>query len=139
MWFRVAVVMAAALALTAPAIARQQKSVAASSGWIQVPAAGASATAAFVVVDNPTMYDVYLVSAASDVAGKIEFRQTAGGAAPAVVNEVTAPAYDKIEMTADGVHLWLSALTRPLQAGEMVTITLTTDSGVTLQVPATVR
>ena len=116
-----------------------QKSVSVSEGRIALPAAGETATAAFVVVDNPTMYDVYLVSASTDVAKEVQFREAAPGAAAKQKQEVTAPAYEKVEMKADGLHLWLVDLKRPLKAGETIPILLTTDNGITLNVSAVVR
>ena len=44
-------------------------------GWIELPADGATTASVFVVVKNPTMYDVYLVSAVSEGCGE-------GGAPP---------------------------------------------------------
>ncbi len=76
----------------------------ASDGWVMLPAAGETTANAFAVVRNPTMYDVYLVSAASDVAGKVEFRKTGDGEAKAVPG-LTVPAYGKLTMGPDGVHL----------------------------------
>ena len=80
------------------------------------------------------MYDVYLVSAASDVAGKVEFRKTGDGEAKAVP-ELTVPAYGKLTMGPDGVHLLLVELKRPLQEDESVPLTLTTDGNVKLWHP----
>lgn len=132
---------AVSLGIGAMLLAAQQKSVSAAGGWVKLPAASETATAAFVVVENPTMYDVYLVSATTDAAGEVQFRdagKTTGGA-PAVVKEITAPAYDRVELTPAGLHLWLTQLKRPLKAGDTVAISLTTDGGVKLEVTAEVR
>ncbi len=110
----------------------------ASDGWVKLPAAGETTANAFAVVRNPTMYDVYLVSAASDVAGKVEFRKTGDGEAKAVP-ELTVPAYGKLTMGPDGVHLLLVELKRPLQEDESVPLTLTTDGNVKLRIQAVVR
>ena len=53
--------------------------VSAPEGWIELPAGGASTASAFLVVKNPTMYDVYLVSAAAGVAKSVEFRDADEG------------------------------------------------------------
>lgn len=119
--------------------AAQAAGVNAAEGWVKLPAAGDTATPAFVVVNNPTMYDIYLVSAESEIAGAVEFRDKSAGAAAQPVKEVTAPAYGRVEMTADGVHLWLKDLKRPLTAGEKIAIQLTTDAGLVLQTAAIVR
>lgn len=97
----------------------------------------ASAT---VVVENGTMYDVYLVGATSEVAGAIEFREKARGAAtPVTVKEVPVPAFGRLEMSAESVHLALLDLKRPIKLGETIPLTLATDNGVTLTVAAVVK
>jgi copper(I)-binding protein len=116
----------------------QQKSISAGSGWVKMPSGG-DATAAFVTIDNPTMYDAYLVSASSDVAASLTFRQRANGQAAKEVADLVIPAYSSLEMSPDGPHLWLSGLKRPLTERETVTLQLTTDGHLTLSVTAEVR
>ena len=84
------------------------------------------------------MYDIYLVSAVSDVAGKVEFRKSGDGEAKAVA-ELTVPAYGKLTLRPEGVHLLLVDLKRPLQEDESVPLTLTTDGNVKLRIQAVVR
>ena len=107
-------------------------------GWIELPADGATTASVFVVVKNPTMYDVYLVSAVSEVAEKVELRQTVEGTAKNL-REITVPAYGSLKMKAGGVHLQLVGLERPLKEGETIRLTLTTDGAVKLRVQASVR
>jgi hypothetical protein len=115
-----------------------QKVVTASKGWIKAPAAGETTATAFVVVDNPTMYDVYLVSASTDVAGKAQFQKMVGAKAE-VIESITAPAYDSVELKPDGNQILLTDLKRPLNPGDKVKITLTTDNFATIEVDAEVR
>ncbi len=84
------------------------------------------------------MYDIYIVSAVSEIAGKVEFRETSGGEAKAAP-ELTVPAYGKLTMGADSAHLLLVDLNRPLEEDESVPLTLTTDGGLQLKVQAIVR
>jgi copper(I)-binding protein len=116
----------------------QGPEVTAKEGWVELPAAGETTASAFAVVRNPTMYDIYLVSAVSDVAGKVEFRKSGDGEAKAVA-ELTVPAYGKLTMRPDGVYLLLVDLTRPLQEDESVSLTLKTDGNVKLRIQAIVR
>ena len=117
-----------------------QKNVSASDAWIRTPAPGDTTATAFVVVDNPTMYDVYVMTVETDVAGKVEFRKAPKpGAKPESVAQISAPAYGKVLMTADGVHLLLSDLKRPLKDGEKIWLTLTTDGQVVMEIEAVVR
>ena len=62
---KIAGVFAAAALMLAAA---QPRRVAASSGWVKLPAAGETAAMAFVVIENPTMYEIYVTSATADAA-----------------------------------------------------------------------
>jgi copper(I)-binding protein len=116
----------------------EQKVVTASKAWIKAPAAGETTAIAFVVVDNPTMYDVYLMSASTDVAGKVQFQKMVGAKAE-VIESITAPAYDSVELKPDGNQILLMDLKRPLNPGDKVRITLTTDNFATIEAEAEVR
>jgi copper(I)-binding protein len=117
-----------------------QPTLAALSAWVAVPAAGATSTAAYVQLNNPTMYDIYITAASADAAAKVELRAGgAGGAEPRPVAEFAVPAYGSTEAAATGPHLLLVDLARPLAAGDTVQLTLTTDGGVQIKVAATVR
>jgi len=131
-------VMASAVILGGMAVghAAQQKDPSATSGWVKLPAAGATSTDAYVTVDNPGMYAIYLLSASSDAAGSVELRQTGKDAA---LEEVTVPAYGGLEMDAKGVHLLLKDLKKPLAEGDKVNLTVVTELGVKLNVQATVK
>jgi copper(I)-binding protein len=108
----------------------------ASNGWVKLPAAGATSTDAYVAVENPGMYDIYLLSASSDVAGSIEIRRTGKDAA---LEEVTVPANGSLDMDAKGVHLLLKDLKKPLNENDKVSLTLVTELGVKVQVDAVVK
>jgi copper(I)-binding protein len=136
---RLAILLLFAAAAAAPLAA--QKTLSASNAWVKAPATGATTTTAFVVVDNPTMYDVYVMSAQTDVAGTVKFQRAAKtpDGKPESVEQVTAPAYDSVELTPDGVHLLLSDLKKALKPGDTVRLSLTTDSGIVLEVAAVVK
>jgi hypothetical protein len=126
--------------LAARAVA-QPPTPSAVSAWIAMPAAGATSATAYVEVNNPTMYDIYVVSAtAVGTAGKVELRAAAAaGAEPAVVAEFSVPAYGSTSAAAGAPHLRLLELARPLKAGDAVALTLTTNDGTVLKVEAPVR
>ena len=130
-----------ALATGGTARAVQQKDPSASSGWVKLPAPGETTASAFLSVDNPTMYDIFLASASADVAGKVEFRQAdaTGALKPGAMQNVTVAAYGSLEMDPKGVQLVLSELKRPLKEGETVTLSVSILYGATLKVPATVK
>jgi copper(I)-binding protein len=108
------------------AAGQQRKDTAITSGWVKLPAAGATQAEAYLVIDNPTQYDVFLQKAASDAAGIVEFR-AAGKAEPLAF--VTVPAYESLEMSAKGTYLLLRDLKKPLTAGATVPISVINDRG----------
>ncbi len=128
------------LVLIAATSAPAQTTPSAVSAWVAVPAAGATATAAYVEVKNPSMYDIYVVSATSDASASVELRDAAkGGAEPAVIKELTVPAFGSTEAAVTAPHLRLVGLGKPLAAGDTVALVLKTDTGDTLKVSAVVR
>jgi copper(I)-binding protein len=140
-WISVTLAMAAALPAGTPraaaaGAAAQRKQVSVASAWVKLPAAGASATEAYATIENPTMYDFYVKTAASDAAGSVELRQTGKEAA---LDNVAIAAYETLAMDAKGVHLLLKELKKPLAEGDKVELTLVNEAGVTLTVQATVR
>ena len=123
------------LATSVPA-AQQRKDTAITSGWVKVPAAGATEAQAYLVIDNPTQYDVFLQKASSDAAGAVEFR---AAGKPEPLTFVTVTAYESLEMSAKGTYLLLRDLKKPLTAGATVPISVTTDRGTPLTIEAVVR
>jgi periplasmic copper chaperone A len=119
-------------------LAAAQKALSASKAWVKAPSAGETSAKAFVLIDNPTMYDVYVVSAQSDAAASVTF-QKGSDAKPETVPNITAPAYDSVELKPDGVHMLLTGLKKPLKPGDKVTIVLATDSGITIEATADVK
>ncbi len=111
-----------------------------SDAWVRLPAAGETTTTAFVTLKNATMYDVYVISATADVAGKVEFRDARkqGDAATQIVKNFTVPSYESLQMSPKGLHLILSDLKQPLKEGATVTLTLTVDGGSSVRVRAEV-
>jgi len=116
-----------------------QPTVRASEAWIEASATGSAEANAFVALDNGTMYDVFIVGVQTDMA-TIEMRDRPKGAAtPVAVKEVSVPAFGRLEMSPESVHLHLSALKRPLVAGEAVPLVFYMDGGEQFTVSATVK
>lgn len=136
--FVTAAAVAVASLVSVSSAAAQGKEPSVSEAWVKVPPAGQSEAVAFATVENPTMYDFYLVSATADAAGKVEFRE--GGTAQAKsVKEVTVPAYGSLAMDDKGVHVVLTDLKKPLKEGDKVSLVLTTELGIALRIDATVK
>ena len=114
-------------------IVHAQPAITAADAWIvEAPAGGSAALS--VVINNPTMYDIYVVKVTTDAAGKIELRD-----GDKAVKEITVPSYGSAELTATGPHVMLMDLKNALKAGENVTLTLMTDGGVTVVTTAVVK
>ena len=120
---------------TAAAIA-QRKVATISSGWVKLPAPGATEAEAYLVIDNPTAYDVTLQKPASDIAGVVAIR-SAGK--PEALEFLIVAAYGGLEMNAKTTYLVLRDLKKPLTEGATVPISVMTDSGAPLTVQAVVK
>lgn len=132
-------VCAAALAMmTAGTLLAAQAAPTASGAWVAAPAAGATTTDAFVVVENPSMYEVFVVKVSADAAGAAEIVEGAAESARAV-KELAVPAYGSTEMKPGAVRIRLKDLKAPLKPGDSVALTLTTDGGVVMKAVAAVK
>ena len=115
-----------------------QAPVTASSGWVMEPAAGATSTSAYAVIENPTMYEIYVTAVTTDAAASAEVAD-GPAAAPKAVRELAVPAYGRTELKPDGVRILLKDLKKPLAEGDKVNLTVVTELGVKLNVQATVK
>ena len=125
--------IALALLLAGPALG-QEKAVTASDAWVAVPAPGDTSASAYAVIENPTMYEVYVVKVESDAAGSAAIVESS-----APVAELAVPSFGSTALEPGRRHIELKDLKKPLQAGDRVTLTLTTDQGQTVKVEAEVR
>ena len=129
------------VALAFAGLAAQGRRVAALESRVKLPAAGETQAMAFVTIENPTMYEIYVVSATADAAGKVELRDggQSGDARGKPVEFISVPAYGRVDMGPGGPHLMLLDLKRSLKEGDKVALTVATDNAGTLEVPAVVR
>jgi periplasmic copper chaperone A len=135
---RIGVLAIAALLLAGHGLATaQDKPVTATDAWVKLPEPGAKSTTAYLTVNNPGMYAIYLVSGTSDVAGKIEFRDASK--ADAAQEDVTVPAYDAAYLNPKGIHVYLTDLKKELKDGDTVHMTLKTELGIPIEVDAKVK
>ena len=115
----------------------QDKPITTDDAWVKLPEAGAKSTLAYLTVNNPGMYAIYLVSGTSDAAGKVEFRDASK--ANATQEDVTVIAYDSTYMNPKGIHIFLSDLKKELKEGDTVHITLKTELGIPIEIDAKVK
>ena len=125
-------------ATMAVAQARAQAGPTASEAWVAEPAAGATTADAYAVIENPSMYEVFVVSVTTDAAGAAEIVEGPADAAK-TVKELSVPAYGRAELKPGAVRIRLKDLKKPLKAGDTVPLTLTTDGGAAIKVSAEVR
>jgi hypothetical protein len=92
------------------------------------------AVGVYATISNPSMYDVYVVSATSDAAASAQLME---GAKPA--SSITVPAYGSVDFKPGGPHVKLTGMKSPLKAGDEVTLTLETDGGVALAIAAIIK
>ena len=121
-----------------PPEAGAQRTVRVTGAWLKV-SEGSKEAVGVVTVDNGTMYDVYIVGVETEVAGFAELRQAVRGEKPATLKEATVPSFGQLEMSAEGIHIYLSELKRPLKTGETIDLALLLDNGQPLIAAATVK
>ena len=119
-----------ALALTLALIGQKDPSASDASAAI---VAGGS-VAVYATITNPGMYDVFLMSASSDQAGKAELRD-----GDKTVPNMTVPAYGSLELAPGKMFVLLSNLKGELKAGETVKLTIATDGGIAISLAAVVK
>lgn len=133
---------AAAADATAAAGSAAGASLTMTDPWVK--AAPSGMTGVFGTLANDGDADVTVVSAASDIAGTMELHETTmadDGAMTMRPKEggFTVPAGGSHELAPGGDHLMAMGLTRPLEPGETVTVTLTLDDGTTTDLECTVK
>jgi copper(I)-binding protein len=124
--------------LTAVAGLAAQNAPAASEAWVAEPAPGATTADAYAVIENPTMYEVFVVSVTADAAAAAEIVEGPADAAR-TVRELAVPSYGRAELKPGAIRIRLKELKKPLKVGDSVALTLTTDSGAEIKVSAEVR
>ena len=88
----------------------------------------------YATINNPTMYDVYVVSGKSDTATKVELLD-----GEKVVTSLTVAAYGSLELKADGPRVRLSGFKNQLKAGDQLKLTLETDGGIAIPIAAIIK
>ncbi|MGE3274941.1 MAG: copper chaperone PCu(A)C [Vicinamibacterales bacterium] len=132
------VVMAAALA----AVSAQAPLVHVETAWVRQPAPSRDVSAAYLVIVNDGDSPVKIVGAASSKAKTVEMHEMAMEnrmMRMRRIDDITVPAHGRVALEPSGMHLMLFGLPTPLEAGVVIPLTLTLDSGATIAVDAPVR
>ena len=110
----------------------QGKDPSASDASAAIVAGGS--VAVYATITNPTMYDVFVMSASSDQAGKAELRE-----GEKTLPNITVPSYGSIELKSGGMVVLLSDVKGELKPGDTVKLTLTTDGGIAIPIAAVLK
>lgn len=90
--------------------------------------------AVYATINNPTMYDVFVVSGTSESAGKVELVNV-----DKPVTSITVPSFGSAELKAGAMFVRLSELKGGVKAGSSLNVTLTTDGGIEIPLAAVVK
>lgn len=135
-------VTVAALALAAPALAE----IEIKDAYARAAMPNARAGGAFMRVANTGAEDDRLVSATSDIAAKTEFHTNVAGADGVmkmlkVEEGFVIPAGGEHALVRGGDHVMFMGLTRPLNDGDVVSVTFTFEKAgdVTVEIPVDLK
>lgn len=90
--------------------------------------------AVYATINNPSMYDVFVVSGKSESAGKVELINV-----DKPITSITVPSFGSAELAAGAMFVRLSDLKGDVKAGSAVNVTLTTDGGIEIPLAAVVK
>ncbi len=138
------IVLAAGCALLAATSlpGAEATSITVRDSWVREPLGDRKDTAVFAVVENKGSANRALVSAATDVAEKVELHEMKMVNAMmrmSPVPRIDIPAGGRVELKPGGLHVMLFGLRKPARAGDIIDLTLTFDDGSKVAVKATVR
>jgi copper(I)-binding protein len=127
---------------TAPADVAGAGTLRVSDAWVREPVPGRLTTAAYAELENAGRSDVEIVTVAPDVAVTVELHEmtrTGDIMRMSPVKRMAISAGRHVSLAPGGLHLMLFDLTKPLKAGDAVTLTFTTSAGDAVPVAATVK
>ena len=92
------------------------------------------ATLVYATINNPSMYDIFIVSAKSDAAKTVEL-----WVKDKVVTSLTVPAYGSLELKRSESRIRMNDLVRAVKVGDELKVTLETDGGASIEVTAVIK
>ena len=120
----------------------QTATVTARNAWVREPSPSNNNTAMFLVLENQGADRRAVLSASTDLAGRVELHEMkmdSGMMRMSPVKQIEVPARGTTELKPGGLHVMLFDLKRRLAAGESMIVTLTFDDGSTVAVRASVK
>jgi len=123
-------ILAAAVSLTTPAFARDTITEAGAlrivNPWTRAAGQGMQG-GGFLIIRNTTAQPDRLVSATSPAAGRLELHthiRDGDVMRMRPVNDIPVPANGEVTLQPGGLHLMLIGLTRPMEVGQTIPVTL---------------
>lgn len=110
--------------------------------WARPSAPSSGVTAAYFVLVNPGDRPIRVVSAASSLATSVEMHEMSMAGGMMRMRQVTGidvPARGRIALAPASFHLMVFGLTKALEVGDVLPLTLTLQGGATLTLEARVR
>jgi copper(I)-binding protein len=88
----------------------------------------------YMTINNPSMYDVYIVSGKSESAESVTFME-----GNKTITSLTVPAYGSLELRPATTGVALAGLKGQFKEGDELKLTLETDGGVGIPIAAIVK
>jgi copper(I)-binding protein len=136
--------LAAALAAVSPLWAGESEStLVVTNAWIRKPPPGLDSAALYFTVKNPSKSrDVFIVSATSSLASNAMIHESStvnGQSRMRMKDNVKVARGQSVAFAPEGLHVMLTGLTKPLEVGDKVPVTLALEHGGSVDLVATVR
>lgn len=110
--------------------------------WIRKPPPGLDSVALYFTVKNPGKSDLFIVGATSSLAANAMIHESAvvdGQSRMRMQKSVKIPAGKTVVFGPEGLHVMMTGVTRALEVGDKVPVTLETDHGGMIDIVAVVR
>jgi copper(I)-binding protein len=136
--------VAAALAVVSPLSSAQTATpLVVENAWIRKPPPGLDSAALYFTVKNPAKNrDLAIVGARSALAASAMIHESStvnGQSRMRMKSTVTIPRGQSVVFGPEGLHVMLTGLTKPLEVGDRVPVTLELDHGGPIDMIAIVR
>ena len=130
----------AAVPVLAPA--QETATLVVQNAWIRKPPPGLETAALYFTLKNVSKRAVFVVGVTSPLAANAMIHETSvtgGQSRMRMRDRVTVPGGSNVEFAPEGLHVMLSGLSKPLEVGDKVPVTLELDHGGMIDLVAIVR
>ena len=134
--------LAAALAASSSLALAQSVTLVVQNPWIRKPPPGLETAAAYFTVKNLSQRAVFIVSVTTPLAAHAMVHETStvdGQSRMRMRDRVPVPAGASVAFEPEGLHVMLTGLSKTLEVGDKVPLTLVLERGGSVDFVATVR